>query len=127
LAVRARIAVAGVTGEVAALGAAGIVGTRQQRAVGEPDLAFGDQLGDPQLHARDPRGQPAQAPVVLRLAGQTGKPARQKPLDQAQKLAVRGDPDRRLADRQRNQLGIAHLALRAGRGIAAPSAKMQAR
>src|SRR5438874_7421701 len=36
------------------------------------------------------------------------KPARQHPADQAEKLAVRADPDRRLPDCQSDQLRIRH-------------------
>src|SRR6266568_4774876 len=35
------------------------------------------------------------------------KPARQHPPNKAEELAVRTDPDRRLTDRQRNQLRVA--------------------
>ena len=46
-------------------------------------------------------------PVVLRLVGQVRKPARQQPLGEAKELAVGADPDRCLADRERDQLRVA--------------------
>ena len=93
----ALVAVAGEAGEVASLLAAGVAGDRELGAVGEPHAARVEPAGKPLLHDADQLDQSAQAPVVLRLVGQMRKPARQHPPDQAEKLPVGADPDRRLA------------------------------
>jgi hypothetical protein len=108
------VAVAGVPGELALALAAGIVRARDQRAVDQPDVALGQPLGDAQLNRGDPRSQPSEPAVVLRLVGQVRKPARQQPVDHAEKLTVRADPGCGLGDCERNQLVIADQPLRAG-------------
>ena len=87
-------------GELAAAAAACVVGDADQGAVGQPQLARGEQLRQSQLHRSKQRRQRPQPAVVLRLAGQLRKPARQHLPDQAEKLAIRRDPDCRLRDRQ---------------------------
>jgi len=43
---------------------------------------------------------------VLRLLGQVRKPARKHPLDQVEELPVGAEPNRRLRDRERDQLRV---------------------
>jgi hypothetical protein len=105
---RLRVAVAGEAGELGSLLAARIAGDRELSAVGEPDAARIEPAGEPLLHERDQLDKRPQAPVVLRLVRQMRKPARQQPADETEELPVGADPDRRLRDRQRDQLGVAH-------------------
>ncbi len=56
----------------------------------------------------DQADQLPQPAVVLRLLGQVRKPAWQHAVDQTEELPVRADPDRRLRDRERHQLRVAH-------------------
>jgi hypothetical protein len=76
-------------------------------AVAEPHAAAVEHAGELLLHDRDQLNKHPQASVVLRLVGQVRKPARQQPPDQAEELPVRADPDRRLGDRERDQLRVA--------------------
>jgi hypothetical protein len=108
------VAVTCVPAELALAGAAGVVGTRDQRPVDQPDRALGDQLGDLQLHGGDRWRQAPEPAVVLRLVGQVWKPAGQQPVDDAQELAIRAAPGRRLGDRERDQLVVGDQALGAG-------------
>ena len=103
---RLRVAVAGEAGELASLLAARVAGDRELGAVGEPDAAGVEPARELLLHDRDQLDQAAQPAVVLRLVGQMRKPARQHPPDQAEELPVRADPDRRLTDRERDQLRV---------------------
>jgi hypothetical protein len=86
--------------------AAGIVGDADQGAVAETNAAAVEPAGKPLLHDRDKPNQAAESPVVLRLHGQMRKPARQHALDKAEELAIGADPDRRLRDRERDQLRV---------------------
>src|SRR3954452_12789409 len=109
LALGRAVAVGGVPGELAVALAARVVRARAQRPVGEPDVAVGDEFGEHQLHRGEPRRQPPQPAVVLRLIGQIGKEAGQQALDRAQKPAIRDGAGDRLSDRERDDLLIADL------------------
>src|SRR5207247_4526608 len=102
--VRLRVAVAGEAGEVGSLLAAWIAGDRELSAVSEPHTARVEPACELLLHTRDQLDQRPQAAVVLRLVGQMRKPARQDATDEAEELTVGADPDRRLADRERDEL-----------------------
>jgi hypothetical protein len=104
---------AGEAGELAPLLAAWVVGDTDQRAVAEPHTARVEPAREPLLDDRDQPDQGTQAPVVLRLLGQMRKPARQYPPDQTEELPIGADPDRRLRDRERDQLGIVDQRLAA--------------
>jgi hypothetical protein len=82
-------------------------------AVTQADAARVEPAREPLLDVADQLDQSAQAPVVLRLAGQMRKPTRQHPADQARELPIRVDPDRRLRDRQRDQLRVSDQRLAA--------------
>src|SRR3954454_19669965 len=92
-------AVAGEAGELAPLRATGVVGDPDQRAVAEPQTAAVEAACEALLHDRDQLDETAQASVVLRLLRQVRKPAGQHTADQAEKLPVGADPDRRLRNR----------------------------
>ena len=112
LALGGAVAVGRVPSELALRSAARVVGARDQRSVGKPDLALSDQLGEHQLHRRDVRRQPAQPAVVLRLIRQVGKQPRQQPVDRSQKPAIRDRPGHRLRDRERDDLSVCDLPRR---------------
>jgi hypothetical protein len=111
-ALRGALAVVRVRREFAPRGAIGVIGATDERAVGEPDPALGDERRHLERHRRDVGREPAQAAVVLRLLGQVRKPAPKPLADQTQELAIRGLPHRRLGDPQRDQLLVGDLALR---------------
>jgi hypothetical protein len=75
-------------------------------------VALGHELGEHHLHRRHLRGQSPQAAVELRLTGQLAKPAWQQPPDHSQELAIGGDAEGRLGDRERDQLGVGGLSSR---------------
>jgi len=103
---RFRVAVAGMTSEVASLLTTGVIRDRNLAAVGEADTAAVEKAGQLLLHRTDQLDQPTESTVVLRLIRQMRKPARQDPLDEAEELPVGADPDSRLTDRQRDQLAV---------------------
>jgi len=111
---RLLVAVAGEAGELASGGAAGVAGAGYERAVAEPHLARVEPAGEAELEGADQLHERAQAAVVLRLREQVGKPARQHAADQPQELAVGGDPHRRLADGERDELGVRDQCRSAG-------------
>jgi hypothetical protein len=75
----------------------------QAQVVAERRAADG-QVGD---DAGDRRGQRAQALVVAGLLGQIGKQVGQSPARERQELAVVGDRQEHLRDRQGDELGVA--------------------
>src|SRR5437762_1024943 len=87
--------------------AARIARDRELGAISQPNTARVEPACELLLHARDQLDERPQTPVVLRLIRPMRKPAWQQPLDQAEELAVGADPDRRLADRERDQLRVA--------------------
>src|SRR5262249_19316699 len=109
--VRLRVAEAGKASELTALLAAGVVGDPEQGAVTEADAAAVEPARQPLLDMADQLDERSQPPVVLRLLRQVRKPARQHPADQTEELPGRADPNRRLRDRQRDQLSIADQRL----------------
>jgi hypothetical protein len=104
---RLRVAEAGEAGERGSLLAAGVARDCELGAVGEPDAARVQPASEPLLHDRDQLDERPQAAVVLRLLRQMRKPTRQQPPHQTEELPVGADPDRRLRDRKRDQLGVA--------------------
>jgi hypothetical protein len=89
---RLRVSVARETGEGASLYAAGVVGTAEQRPVGESHLAAVQPAGKALLDGGDQLDERAQAAVVLRLRGQVREPAREHAPDQTEELAVEEIP-----------------------------------
>jgi hypothetical protein len=87
--------------------AARIAGDRQLGAVSQAHAAHVQPARQLLLHQRDQLDQRPQAPLVLRLVGQMREPTRQHPPHEAQELAIGVDSDRRLADRQCDQLRVA--------------------
>src|SRR5581483_6964937 len=106
---RRAAAVAGQTGKLAPLRAARVVGDAEQRPVCKPNTAGVEPAGEPLLHQADQLDKRTQPAVVLRLLGQMRKPTRQPIPDQAEELAGGADPQRRLTNRERDQLRIRDL------------------
>ena len=112
--VRARLLAAAGMGLERLLGPSGLEALLSHEA----RLAAVEPAGEPLLHGSDQLDECAQATVVLRLGGEVRKPAGQHPPHQAEELAVGGDPHRRLADGEGDELlGEAmSLVVRSGLG-----------
>jgi hypothetical protein len=110
-AVRAAVAVAGVAGELRAADRLVRLSARHRRRVEQPEVVAEARAGERQIveRASDLRGKRPQPAVVARLVDQHREQMPEPVARERQELAIVRQPQEHLADRERDQLGVAQL------------------